>query len=102
MQEAAAAFVFFKTRYAAIIASEVLQSANPMLWVTDMAPEPHDVLWSNLWIPYNQLWFRKITVHVASTAFMFVFLIPVTVVQGLTQLEVLSNALPFLRGLLKK
>ncbi|KAK6940326.1 CSC1/OSCA1-like, 7TM region [Dillenia turbinata] len=30
------------TRYAALVASEVLQSSNPMLWVTDLAPEPHD------------------------------------------------------------
>ncbi|KAK0576270.1 hypothetical protein LWI29_014767 [Acer saccharum] len=101
-KESAAAFVFFKTRYAAIVAAEVLQSANPMLWVTDLAPEPHDVLWSNLWIPYRQLWIRKITILLASIAFMFVFLAPVTLVQGLTHLDQLSNAFPFLRGILKQ
>ncbi|WZZ27782.1 hypothetical protein YC2023_011183 [Brassica napus] len=41
--ERPAAFVFFKTRYDALVVSEVLQSSNPMLWVTDLAPEPHDV-----------------------------------------------------------
>ncbi|KAL5844637.1 hypothetical protein ACOSQ3_010691 [Xanthoceras sorbifolium] len=101
-KESSAAFVFFKTRYAALVASEVLQSANPMLWVTDLAPEPHDVLWSNLWIPYRQLWIRKITILLASIAFMFVFLAPVTLVQGLTQLDKLSDAFPFLRGILKQ
>ncbi|KAK2660072.1 hypothetical protein Ddye_006605 [Dipteronia dyeriana] len=101
-KESAAAFVFFKTRYAAIVAAEVLQSANPMLWVTDLAPEPHDVLWSNLWIPYRQLWIRKITILVGSIAFMFVFLAPVTLVQGLTHLDQLSHAFPFLRGILKQ
>ncbi|GMY07023.1 CSC1-like protein RXW8 isoform X2 [Fagus crenata] len=101
-KECAAAFVFFKTRHAAIVAAQVLQSSNPMLWVTDLAPEPHDVYWSNLCIPYRQLWIRKIGTLVAAVAFMLVFLIPVTFVQGLTQLDQLQQTFPFLRGLLKK
>lgn len=102
IQECPAAFVFFKTRYAAVVAAQVLQSSNPMLWVTDLAPEPHDVYWSNLCIPYRQLWIRKIGTLVAAIAFMLVFLIPVAFVQGLTQLEQLQQTFPFLRGLLKK
>ncbi|KAK8354545.1 hypothetical protein V6Z12_A05G228200 [Gossypium hirsutum] len=42
-KECPAAFVFFKNRYAAVVAAQVLQSSNPMLWVTQLAPEPHDV-----------------------------------------------------------
>ncbi|CAD5315822.1 unnamed protein product [Arabidopsis thaliana] len=101
-QERSAAFVFFKTRYDALVVSEVLQSSNPMLWVTDLAPEPHDVYWKNLNIPYRQLWIRKIATLVGAVAFMFVFLIPVTFIQGLTQLVQLSHAFPFLRGILSK
>uniref|UniRef100_A0A1J3G4L8 CSC1-like protein RXW8 n=1 Tax=Noccaea caerulescens TaxID=107243 RepID=A0A1J3G4L8_NOCCA len=101
-QERPSAFVFFKTRYDALVVSEVLQSSNPMLWVTDLAPEPHDVYWRNLNIPYRQLWIRKIATLVGAVAFMFVFLIPVTFIQGLTQLEQLSHAFPFLRGILQK
>ncbi|XP_027368991.1 CSC1-like protein RXW8 isoform X5 [Abrus precatorius] len=55
-KECAAAFVFFKSRYAALLAAQILQTSNPMLWVTDVAPEPHDVYWSNICIPYRQLW----------------------------------------------
>uniref|UniRef100_A0A803NIW0 CSC1/OSCA1-like 7TM region domain-containing protein n=2 Tax=Cannabis sativa TaxID=3483 RepID=A0A803NIW0_CANSA len=73
-----------------------------MLWVTDMAPEPHDVYWSNLWIPYGQLWIRKIATLMSAIAFMLVFLIPVTFVQGMTQLEQLQQTFPFLKGILKK
>lgn len=101
-KECAAAFVFFKTRYAAIVASQVLQTSNPMAWVTDLAPEPHDVKWSNLWIPYRQLWFRRIATLLASIVFMLVFILPVAVVQGLTQLDQLQHRLPFLKGILKK
>lgn len=102
IQECPAAFVFFKSRYAALTAAQVLQTSNPMLWVTDVAPEPHDVYWSNICIPYRQLWIRKIATLVASVAFMLVFLIPVTFVQGLTQLEKLQKMFPFLTGILKE
>lgn len=101
LQECASAFVFFKSRYAALMAAQSLQTSNPMLWVTDQAPEPHDVYWSNLCIPYRQLWLRKITTFVASITFVLVFLIPVTFAQGLTQLEQLQKMFPFLAGIQK-
>ncbi|KAL9683719.1 hypothetical protein QQ045_015547 [Rhodiola kirilowii] len=100
--DCSAAFVFFRNRYSAYIASKVLQSTNPMLWVTDLAPEPHDVYWSNLCIPYRQLWFRRIATLIATVVFMFVFLGPVAFVQGLTELDHLTKMFPFLRGLLKR
>lgn len=101
-KECAAAFVFFKSRYAALMAAQIQQTSNPMLWVTDIAPEPHDVYWSSICIPYRQLWIRQIATLAASVAFMFVFLIPVTFVQGLTQLDKLQKMFPFLTGLLKE
>ncbi|KAG5251148.1 early-responsive to dehydration family protein [Salix suchowensis] len=88
--ERSAAFVIFKTRYAAVIATQMLQSPNPMSWVTELAPEPHD------------LWLRKIVTLLATVVFMVLFLAPVTFVQGLTQLEKLSQTFPFLRGFLKQ
>ncbi|XP_073224960.1 CSC1-like protein RXW8 [Cicer arietinum] len=96
------AFVFFKSRYAALMAARNLQASNPMLWVTDQAPEPCDVYWSNLCIPYKQLWIRKIVTCVASITFVLVFLIPVTFAQGLTQLDKLEKMFPFLTDILKK
>lgn len=101
-EECTTAFVFFKTRYAALIASEILQTSNPMKWVANLAPEPEDVYWSNLWLPYKQLWARRIATLLGSIFFMFIFLIPVTFIQGLSQLEQLQQRLPFLRGILKK
>ncbi|KAM0911113.1 hypothetical protein ACQ4PT_013706 [Festuca glaucescens] len=95
------AIVFFKTRYAAIVASQVLQSSNPMLWVTNSAPEPRDVYWSNLWIPYRQIWLRKIATLSGSVFFMFVFIVPVAFVQSMMQLEQLKKMFPHLKGTLK-
>ncbi|KAG5048240.1 hypothetical protein JHK85_009343 [Glycine max] len=101
-RECAAAFVFFKSRYAALTVAQNLQTSNPMLWVTDLAPEPPDVYWANLCIPYRQLWIRKISIFVASVTFVLVFLIPVTFAQGLTQLDKLERMFPFLAGTLQK
>ncbi|KAF6136747.1 hypothetical protein GIB67_020069, partial [Kingdonia uniflora] len=101
-KECASAIVFFKTRYGAVVASQLLQSSHPMIWVTDLAPGPRNVYWSNLWIPYRQLWIRKIGTLLASIVFMLAFLLPVTFVQGLSQLDKLQQRLPFLKGILKK
>ncbi|KAJ4788057.1 hypothetical protein LUZ62_039303 [Rhynchospora pubera] len=101
-EECGASFVFFKTRYGALVASEILQTWNPMHWVTELAPAPDDVYWSNLWVPYRLLWMRRIATLLLSIVFMFVFLIPVTFVQGMTQLDKLQQRLPFLKGILKK
>ncbi|XVE95083.1 hypothetical protein REPUB_Repub02eG0065600 [Reevesia pubescens] len=101
-KECPAALVFFRTHYAAVVAAQVLQSSNPMLWVTQLAPEPHDVHWSNLSIPYRQVWLRKIATLLGAIFFMFVFLVPVTFVQGLTQLNQISHAFPFLKRILKQ
>ena len=101
-EECAAAFVFFKTRYGALVASDVLQTSNPTKWVTDPAPEPNDVYWSNIWLPYKQLWIRRIATLLGSLVFSVLFLLPVTFIQGLSQLDQVHRKLPFLNGLLKQ
>ncbi|KAK4559406.1 hypothetical protein RGQ29_008569 [Quercus rubra] len=105
----ASALVFFKTRYAATVAAQASLFSNSMLWVRNMAPEPQDVYWPNLEIPYRQLWFRKMGTLVAITAFIFLFLYPVAFVQLLAQLEEIEKtylhrqiSFPLLEGLLKK
>ncbi|GJN23469.1 hypothetical protein PR202_gb11119 [Eleusine coracana subsp. coracana] len=101
-KECPGAIVFFKTRYAAIVASRILQSSNPMLWVTNLAPEPRDLYWSNLWIPYRQIWLRKIATLAASVVFMFVFIVPVAFVQSMMQLEQLQKMFPSLNSVIKR
>ncbi|TKV92083.1 hypothetical protein SEVIR_9G140400v4 [Setaria viridis] len=101
-EECGAAFIFFKTRYAALVVAKILQTSNPMRWVTSLAPERDDIYWSNLWLPYKQLWIRHIATLLGSIVFMFLFLMPVTFIQGLTQLEQLQQRFPFLRGILEK
>ncbi|CAO2817721.1 unnamed protein product [Amaranthus hypochondriacus] len=100
-KECPTAFVFFKTRYAAACAAQGLQSSNPMLWVTHQAPQPRDVYWKNLGIPYRLFWLRRTGTLLATAAFLVFFIAPVTLVQSLANLTQLQQAFPFLRGLLK-
>ncbi|KAJ7958302.1 CSC1-like protein RXW8 [Quillaja saponaria] len=66
--------LLFSSRLAMLLASQVLQSSNPMFWIATL---------------------------MASSAFMLVFLVPATFVQGLTELDKLQLRLSFLRGILK-
>ncbi|KAJ1398737.1 Calcium-dependent channel, 7TM region, putative phosphate [Sesbania bispinosa] len=44
-KEVPAAFVSFKTRFGAAIALHIQEGVNPTEWITEQAPEPHDVYW---------------------------------------------------------
>lgn len=99
--ECPAALVFFRTRYAALVAAQTLQSTNPMLWVTEMAPEPEDVFWANLCVPYRLLWVRRLGTLIATLAFLIFFLVPVSIVQGLVHLDKLKH-FSFVRKLSEK
>ncbi|GFP91718.1 CSC1-like protein rxw8 [Phtheirospermum japonicum] len=101
-KECGAALVFFRTRYAALVASEALQSTNPMSWVTDSAPEPCDIFWSNLCVPYRLLWIRKIAVIVALVFFVTFFLFPVVFTQSLVHLDKLTKIFPFMKELAER
>ncbi|KAJ3674428.1 hypothetical protein LUZ60_005044 [Juncus effusus] len=100
-KECGSAFIFFKTRYAALVTSSLLQTSTPMAFVPSPAPEPDDVYWSNLWLPYRQLWLRRIGTLLVSLVCVLLFLFPVTFVQGLSQLDSLQKKFPFLKGVLK-
>ncbi|KAL6511620.1 hypothetical protein OROGR_021217 [Orobanche gracilis] len=100
--ECGAALVFFRTRYAALVASEALQSTNPMSWVTASAPEPCDIFWSNLCVPYRLLWIRRILVIVASVFFVIFFLFPVVFTQSLVHVDKLKKIFPFLKDIVER
>ncbi|EOY01825.1 hypothetical protein QUC31_013578 [Theobroma cacao] len=99
-EEVGAAFVSFKTRYGAAVAFHMQQSTNPTQWVTEQAPEPHDVYWPFFSSSFMKRWLSKIVVIVACIFLTILFLIPVLVVQGLTNLNQLEIWFPFLKSIL--
>ncbi|MCL7026706.1 hypothetical protein MKW94_014617, partial [Papaver nudicaule] len=95
-----AAFVSFKTRWAAAVCAQTQQTRNPTEWLTEWAPEPRDVYWHNLALPFVQLTVRRLIIGVAFFFLTFFFMIPITFVQTLANIEGIEKAAPFLKPLI--
>lgn len=97
-----AAFVSFKTRWAAAVCAQTQQSSNPTIWLTEWAPEPRDIFWDNLAIPYVKLAVRKLIMAVALFFLTFCFMIPIAFVQSLANIEGIEKVFPFLKPIIEK
>ncbi|XP_041994065.1 calcium permeable stress-gated cation channel 1-like [Salvia splendens] len=97
-----AAFVSFKTRWGAAVCAQTQQSRNPTLWLTEWAAEPRDVFWPNLAIPYVSITIRKLIAAVAFFLLTFFFMIPVSAVQSLANIESIEKRLPFLEPIVEE
>ncbi|KAJ0682071.1 putative calcium-dependent channel, 7TM region phosphate [Helianthus annuus] len=96
-----AAFVSFKTRWGAAVCAQTQQARNPTLWLTEWAPEPRDVYWPNLAIPYVSLTVRRLLMSVAFFFLTFFFIIPVAFVQSLANIEGLEKTASFLKPIIE-
>ncbi|GER30298.1 ERD (early-responsive to dehydration stress)family protein [Striga asiatica] len=96
-----AAFVSFDSRWGAAVCAQTQQSKNPTLWLTNWAPEPRDVYWKNLSIPFVSLSIRKLVISVLMFLLVFFYMIPIAFVQSLANLEGLGKVAPFLRPLIE-
>ncbi|XP_068664416.1 calcium permeable stress-gated cation channel 1-like [Aristolochia californica] len=97
-----AAFVSFKTRWGAAVCAQTQQTRNPTLWLTEWAPEPRDVYWHNLAIPFVSLAIRRLVVAVAFFFLTFFFMLPIAIVQSFANIEGIEKAVPFLRPVIEK
>ncbi|XP_038893317.1 CSC1-like protein At3g54510 isoform X2 [Benincasa hispida] len=93
-KELPVAFVTFKSRLGAALASQSQHSLNPLLWITELAPEPRDVSWKNLAIPVRLLPLHEFGVIVGASLLTIFFAIPVTAVQGIAKFEKLKKWFP--------
>ncbi|XP_031260076.1 calcium permeable stress-gated cation channel 1-like [Pistacia vera] len=92
-----AAFVSFKTRWGAAVCAQTQQTRNPTEWLPEWAPEPRDVYWKNLAIPYVSLRIRRLIIGVAFFFLTLFFMIPIAFVQSLASIEGIAKAAPFLK-----
>ena len=97
-----ASFVSFKSRWGAAVCAQTQQTRDPTLWLTEWAPEPRDVYWPNLAIPYVYLTVRRLIIAVAFFFLTFFFMIPIAFVQSLASIEGIQKVAPFLKPLIKK
>ncbi|KAM4132968.1 hypothetical protein ACJW30_01G292300 [Castanea mollissima] len=99
-KEVSAAFVSFKSQLGAAVALHIQQGINPTEWITERAPEPHDVHWPFFSSSYLKRWICTLLVFAACAALTILFLIPVVIVQSLANLDQLETWFPFLQGIL--
>ncbi|XP_010921296.1 calcium permeable stress-gated cation channel 1 [Elaeis guineensis] len=95
------AFVSFRTRWGAAVCAQTQQTRNPTLWLTKWAPEPRDVYWKNLPIPFVSLTVRRLIIAVAFFFLTFFFMIPIAFVQSLANIEGIEKAVPFLKHIIE-
>lgn len=95
------AFVSFNTRWGAAVCAQTQQTKNPTIWLTEWAPEPSDVYWRNLSIPFVALAIRRLMMAVALFFLIFFFMIPIAFVQSLANLEGIEKVAPFLRPVIE-
>lgn len=95
------AFVSFKSRWGAAVCAQTQQTSNPTLWLTEWAPEPRDVYWRNLAIPFVELTVRRLSMAVAMFFLTFFFMIPIAFVQSLANIESIEKVFPFLRPIIE-
>lgn len=97
-----AAFVSFKSRWGAAVCAQTQQTSNPTIWLTEWAPDPRDVYWDNLAIPYVELTIRRLLMAVALFFLTFFFMIPIAFVQSLANIEGIEKVLPFLKPIIER
>lgn len=97
-----AAFVSFKSRWGAAVCAQTQQTKNPTRWLTEWAPEPRDVYWNNLAIPFVELNLRKLVMAGALFGLTFFFMVPIAIVQTLANIESIEKVLPLLSPLINK
>eukprot|EP00262_Sarcandra_glabra_P021318 TRINITY_DN8953_c0_g1_i1.p1 TRINITY_DN8953_c0_g1~~TRINITY_DN8953_c0_g1_i1.p1 ORF type:complete len:769 (+),score=132.72 TRINITY_DN8953_c0_g1_i1:226-2532(+) len=95
------AFVSFKSRWGAAVCAQTQQSRNPTIWLTEWAPEPRDVYWQNLAIPFVSLSVRRLIIAVAGFFLTFFFMIPIAFVQSLANIEGIEKVAPFLKPIVE-
>ncbi|KVG63238.1 protein of unknown function DUF221 [Cynara cardunculus var. scolymus] len=83
------------------VCAQTHQSKNPTLWLTKWAPEPRDVYWKNLAIPFVSLSIRKLVISISVFALVFFYMIPIAFVQSLANLDGLEKVAPFLRPVIE-
>lgn len=90
-------FVSFRSRWGAAVAAQTQQSKDNTKWLATWAPEPRDVLWSNLPINYFSLTTRRFVAGAVTAGTILASIIPVCLIQGLASINNILQYAPFLQ-----
>ncbi len=89
------AFVSFADLRSAIVAAKVQLTADVDSLVVTRCPEPRDIFWLNLGMPLKLRELRKHVIWGVSLAMVATWMLPVTLVSSLANLDNVAKAFPF-------
>ncbi|KAJ9135816.1 hypothetical protein P3X46_032951 [Hevea brasiliensis] len=91
------ALVFFTSRVTAASASQSLHAQMVDTWTAMEAPEPRQLLWTNLKIKFFKRQIRQYVVYIIVALTILFYMIPIGFISALTTLDNLKKILPFLK-----
>lgn len=92
-----AAVIFFTDRVAAASAAQSLHAQMVDTWTAFDAPEPRQLIWSNLKMKFFERELRQYVVYIIVALTIFFYMIPITFISAVTALKNLVKYLPFLK-----
>jgi len=92
-----AALVFFTNRVTAASAAQSLHAQMVDKWTVVDAPEPRQVIWTNLKIKFFQRQVRQYVVYVIVALAILFYMIPIGFISALTTLDNLKKLIPFIK-----
>ncbi|KAL1833987.1 hypothetical protein ACET3Z_003638 [Daucus carota] len=101
-KQQASALVFFKTRLSAASAAQNLHARMVDTWTVVNAPEPRQVIWSNLPKQFYSRQMRQYVVYFIVFLTIAFYMIPIGLVSAFTTLANLKKILPFIKPVVKQ
>ncbi|KAE8715057.1 CSC1-like protein ERD4 [Hibiscus syriacus] len=96
------ALVFFTDRVTAALAAQSLHAQMVDKWTVKEAPEPRQLIWSNLTIKFFERIVRQYIVYVVVFLTIVFYIIPIGFISAITTLENLRKLFPFLKPIVDR
>ncbi|XWS12313.1 hypothetical protein CRYUN_Cryun37aG0079000 [Craigia yunnanensis] len=94
------ALVLFTSRVTAALAAQSIHAQMVDRWTVMEAPEPRQLIWSNLTIKFFERIIRQYIVYVVVFLTIVFYMIPIGIISAFTTLQNLKKLLPFLKPIL--
>ncbi|KAL3522732.1 hypothetical protein ACH5RR_015566 [Cinchona calisaya] len=96
------ALVFFTSRVTAASASQSLHAQMVDTWTVLDAPEPRQLIWTNLPKKFYEREIRQYVVYIIVFLTIFFYMIPIGLISAFTTLENLKKLLPFTKPIVNQ
>lgn len=101
-KQQASALVFFSSRVTAASASQSLHAQIVDTWTVLDAPEPQQLIWTNLPKKFFEREIRQYVVYIIVFLAIFFYMIPIGFISAFTTLENLKKLLPFTKPIVNQ